>query len=61
MLGTVCYAADALLRFMAPDLASVSANVFVLPEILSEVSLLGYLLIKGVRTPRPDGAMLAPS
>lgn len=61
MLGTVCYAADALLRFMAPDLANVSANVFVLPEILSEVSLLGYLLIKGVRTPRPNGARLAPS
>jgi hypothetical protein len=61
MLGTVCYVVDALLQFLAPNLANVSANVFVLPETLSEVSLLAYLLIKGVRTPRPNRATLATS
>ncbi len=51
MLGTVCYVTDALTRFLAPALADTSAAVFVVPEIVCEVSLLAYLLIKGVRTP----------
>jgi Domain of unknown function (DUF4386) len=50
MLSTVCYMVDALLQFLAPGVAHTSAAVFVVPETLSEVSLLLYLLIKGVRT-----------
>jgi hypothetical protein len=53
MLGTVCYMADALLQFLAPGAAHISTAMFVPWEILSEVSLLLYLLIKGVRIPRP--------
>ena len=53
MLSTVCYMVDALLQFLAPGVAHTSASVFVVPETLSEVSLLLYLLIKGVRTPPP--------
>jgi hypothetical protein len=56
MLGTVCYVADALTRFLAPSLADTSAAVFVAPEILCEVSLLAYLLIRGVKTPPPTAA-----
>lgn len=51
MLGTVCYVVDALLQFLAPDIAHLSASVFVVPETLVEVSLLLYLLIRGVRRP----------
>ena len=53
MLGTVCYVVDALTQFLAPAFADTSAAIFVLPETVCEVSLLGYLLIKGVRTPDP--------
>jgi Domain of unknown function (DUF4386) len=53
MLSTACYLVDALVQFLAPALAPTSAAVFVVPETLSEVSLLLYLLIKGVRTPPP--------
>jgi hypothetical protein len=53
MLGTLCYVVDALTRFLAPSFADTSAAIFVLPEIVCEVSLLAYLLIKGVRTPQP--------
>ena len=53
MLGTVCYVTDALTRFLVPSFADTSAVIFVLPEIVCEVSLLAYLLIRGVRTPRP--------
>jgi hypothetical protein len=58
MLSTVCYMVDALIQFLAPGAAHTSVVVFVIPETLSEVSLLLYLLIKGVRTPAP--ATLAP-
>ena len=51
MLGTVCYVVDALTRFLVPSVADTSAAIFVLPEILCEVALLGFLLIKGVMQP----------
>jgi hypothetical protein len=51
MLGTVCYITDALTRFLAPSFADTSAVIFVLPEIVCEVALLAYLLIRGVKTP----------
>jgi hypothetical protein len=53
MLGTVCYVIDALTRFLAPSFADTSAAIFLLPEIVCEVALLAYLLIKGVRVPHP--------
>lgn len=53
MLGTVCYVGDAITQFLAPALANTSAAVFLMPEIVCEVALLAYLLIKGVRTPHP--------
>lgn len=55
MLGTVAYVIDALTQFLAPSLAHASATIFVLPETFCEVSLLAYLLIKGVRTPHFTG------
>jgi hypothetical protein len=60
MLSTVCYLVDALIQFLAPGAAHTSVVVFVIPETLSEVSLLLYLLIKGVRTPAP-ATLAAPS
>jgi hypothetical protein len=53
MLGTVCYVIDALTQFLAPSFADTSAALFVVPETVCEVALLAYLLIKGVRPPRP--------
>lgn len=51
MAATVCYVIDATTQFLAPSLADTSAAIFVGPEIVCEVSLLAYLLVKGVRTP----------
>jgi hypothetical protein len=59
MLGTVCYVIDALTRFLAPSFADTSAVIFVLPEILCEVALLAYLLIKGVRVSYRGAPVLA--
>ena len=51
MLATITYVIDALTRFLAPSFADTSAAIFLLPETVCEVSLLAYLLIRGVRTP----------
>jgi hypothetical protein len=59
MLTTVCYMVDALQQFLAPGL-DIPPAVFVIPEILSEVALLLYLLIKGVRT-APTAQLTASS
>lgn len=58
MLATVCYVADALTRFLAPSFADTSAAIFILPEIVCEVALLAYLLIRGVKTPGPTAQVL---
>ena len=54
MLGTVCYVIDALTQFLVPSFADTSAAIFVVPETVCEVSLLVYLLVKGVRTPHTE-------
>jgi hypothetical protein len=48
-----CYVLDAMTRFLVPSMANTSAAVFVLPEIICEVSLLAYLLVVGVKTSQP--------
>jgi len=52
MLGTVAYVIHALAQFFAFSFAPGLSSIMVIPEILSEVPLLLYLLIKGVKTPR---------
>lgn len=61
MLGTVSYVVDALTRFLAPSFADTSAAVFIVPETVCEVSLLAYLLIKGVRAPQPTALPTVPA
>jgi hypothetical protein len=54
MLGTASYLSDVVLQFLAPELADrVSPVVLVPVVILAEVAMLGYLLVKGVKTPHP--------
>jgi hypothetical protein len=57
MLGTASYLTDVLLQFLAPELADRVAPAVLIPVvILAEVAMLGYLLVKGVRTPLPTDA-----
>nr|WP_312875820.1 hypothetical protein [Arthrobacter terrae] len=50
MLGTVCFVVAALARFLAPSLADTSAAIFVLPEIICEVSPLAYRRLEWLTT-----------
>jgi hypothetical protein len=55
MAATVSYLVDVALQFLAPDLADAVSPVVLVPlVVIAEVSMLGYLLIKGVRTPPAD-------
>jgi Domain of unknown function (DUF4386) len=51
MAGSVAYLVDVLLQFLAPELARGVNPLVVVLVTLSEVSMLGYLLAKGVKTP----------
>jgi Domain of unknown function (DUF4386) len=62
MTGTVAYLLDVALQFIAPALADATNPVIVVVVTVSEVSMLAYLLIKGVTTenaPRPRTSVTA--
>jgi hypothetical protein len=51
MLTTLSYLVDVVLQFLAPGLAGAINPFVVVLATLSEVSMLAYLLIKGIREP----------
>jgi hypothetical protein len=56
MLATGAYLVDAALQFLAQDVADVVSGPVLIPiVIVAEVSMLLYLLVKGVRTPAAEG------
>ncbi len=53
ILGGACYLVGMLAVFLAPDLGE-KINVFVtIPSAIAEISMVLYLLVIGVRTPKP--------
>ena len=48
----VGYLIDTVLQFLAPSLANAVSIVTLVPPIVGEFWMLGYLLVKGVRTPK---------
>ena len=55
MVATGAYLIDVLLQFLAHDFAEAVSPIVVVPLVtIAEVSMVGYLLIKGVRTPPAD-------
>ncbi|MCY7342551.1 MAG: DUF4386 domain-containing protein [Pseudonocardia sp.] len=53
MAATVAYLLDVVLQFLAPVLAATVNPLVIVVVTLSEVSMLAYLLVKGVKTPLP--------
>jgi hypothetical protein len=55
MVATAAYLLDVLLQFLAHDFAAAVSPIVVVPLVtIAEVSMVAYLLIKGVRTPPAD-------
>ena len=50
--ATVSYLVDVLVAFLAPDIAPQVHPFLTIAPLIAEVWMLGYLLVKGVRSPR---------
>ena len=49
-----CYVVDLLTAFLVPDFNQIIGTFIVIPYIIAEVWMLGYLLVIGVKTVKPD-------
>jgi Domain of unknown function (DUF4386) len=54
VVGGVCYLADVLAQFLAPDFGPKIATFVVIPSAIAEISMVVYLLVIGVKTVKPD-------
>ena len=52
--GAVCYLVDVLVAFLLPDFAQKIHAFVVIPSAIAELSMVGYLLVIGVKTMKPD-------
>jgi Domain of unknown function (DUF4386) len=59
IVGSVCYLVDVLAAFLLPDIGSAVHGYITIPSALAEITMVVYLLVIGVRTPRPDERALA--
>jgi hypothetical protein len=59
IVGGACYLVDLLAAFLLPDLGPSIHGFVVIPSAIAEVSAVGYLLVKGVRTPKQAERILA--
>ena len=54
IVAGVCYLVDLLAAFLVPDFGQNIHTFVVIPPIIGEVWMLGYLLVIGVKTVKPD-------
>jgi hypothetical protein len=54
IVGGVCYLGDLLAAFLVPDCGQRSHSFVIIPSAIAEISMVLYLLVVGVRTPKPD-------
>ena len=55
IVGGVFYLVDMLALFLVPEFGEAISAVVVIPPAIAELWMVGYLLVKGVRTERQDG------
>ncbi len=53
IVGAFCYLADMLALFLVPDFGQKIAAFIVIPSAIAEISMVFYLLVKGVKIPKP--------
>ena len=59
IVGAVCYLVDLLAAFLVPDIGQKIHTFVVIPSAIAEISMVGYLLMMGVKTAKPDERNLA--
>jgi len=61
VVATISYLVHVLVAFLIPDLGAQAKPLLAIAPLIAEVWLLGYLLLKGVRSPRTaDRGIVAP-
>ena len=51
IVGGICYLVDLLALFLVPDIGQQIHAFVVIPSAIAEISMVLYLLIKGVNVP----------
>jgi len=59
VVGGACYLVDLLAAFLAPDLGKEIQSFVVIPSAIAEISMVVYLLVIGVKTPKAAARILA--
>jgi hypothetical protein len=54
IVGGVSYLVDMLALFLVPDFGEKISAFVLIPSEIAEIWMLGYLLVIGVKTPKPD-------
>jgi hypothetical protein len=54
IVGGVCYLVDVLAAFLVPDIGQTIHAFVVIPSAIAELTMVGYLLVIGVRTTKPS-------
>ena len=54
IVGGACYIVDMLAAFLVPDLGRAIHGYDTIPSAVAEISMLVYLLVVGVKAPKPD-------
>jgi hypothetical protein len=54
IVGGVCYLVDLLTAFLVPDVGQTIHAFVVIPSAIAELSMVGYLLVIGVRSAKPS-------
>jgi hypothetical protein len=53
-VGGVCYLVDVLAAFLLPDVGQTIHAFVVIPSTIAELTMVGYLLVVGVRIAKPS-------
>ena len=59
VVGCACYLVDLLAAFLAPNVGKAIHGFVSIPPAIAEIWMVGYLLVIGVRSVKPDQRMLA--
>ena len=54
VVGDACYLVDLLAAFLVPDFGKQIHGFVTIPSAIAEISMVVYLLVIGVKTPKPD-------
>jgi hypothetical protein len=54
IVGGICYLVDVLAAFLVPNLGQTIHTFVVIPSAVAELSMVGYVLVIGVRTAKPS-------